>query len=271
MEATFPCAGSHAHPGAAKQTPRDTAPRRHHPAARTVSRRWSRSAWRLSVAAVPVAYGPQRLSGHAGHRVQEIPAHTLAGEITVTACSLVPSPLGRDAAGAIDQAVPLQRSSSARNGAQQFGCACRANPAAQACPPPGRAPSGAGVRRGPQRPHPNPSVAAASSTVRSISRRSRSRSISQARNQTKVPSETAAPPRPSSPAPAASAGRRTSRAGSRLSERQRARPGGNACPAYSLAALPAMVRVLAGAWVISIRRACAAGAAGMVTRRTPSA
>ena len=193
------------------------------------------------------------------------------GEIIVTACSLVPSPLGRDAAGAIDQAVPLQRSSSARNGAQQFGCACRANPAAQACPPPGRAPSGAGVRRGPQRPHPNPCVAAASSTVRSISRRSRSRSISQARNQTKVPSETAAPPRPSSPAPAASAGRRTSRAGSRLSERQRARPGGNACPAYSLAALPAMVRVLAGAWVISIRRACAAGAAGMVTRRTPSA
>ena len=118
---------------------------------------------------------------------------------------------------------------------------------------------------------PNPSVAAASSTVRSISRRSRSRSISQARNQTKVPSETAAPPRPSSPAPAASAGRRTSREGSRLAERQRARPGGNACPAYSLAALPAMVRVLAGAWVISIRRACAAGAAGMVTRRTPSA
>lgn len=48
MEATFPCAGSHAHPGAAKQTPSDTAPRRHHPAARTVSRRWSRSAWRLS-------------------------------------------------------------------------------------------------------------------------------------------------------------------------------------------------------------------------------
>ncbi len=36
---------------------------------------------------------------------------------------------------------------------------------------------------------PNPSVAAASSTVRSISRRSRSRSISQARNETKVPSE----------------------------------------------------------------------------------
>ena len=35
---------------------------------------------------------------------------------------------------------------------------------------------------------PSPSVAAVSSTVRSISRRSRSRSISQARNETKVPS-----------------------------------------------------------------------------------
>ena len=89
--------------------------------------------------AVTVAYGPQRLSGRAGHRVQEIPAHTLAGETTVTACSLVPSPLGRDAAGAIDQAVPLQRSSSAWNGAQQFGCACRAKPAAQALPAPATA------------------------------------------------------------------------------------------------------------------------------------
>jgi hypothetical protein len=82
------------------------------------------------IAAVTVACGPQRLSGHVGHRVPEIPAHTLAEEITVTGCSLVPSPLGRDAAGAIDQAVPLQRSSSARNGAQQFGCACRAKSAA---------------------------------------------------------------------------------------------------------------------------------------------
>ena len=91
------------------------------------------------IAAVTVAYGPQRLSGRAGHRVQAIPAHTLAGEITVTACSLVPSPLGRDAAGAIDQAVPLQCSSSARNGAQQFGCPCRAKPATQALPAPATA------------------------------------------------------------------------------------------------------------------------------------
>jgi hypothetical protein len=49
------------------------------------------------------------------------------------------------------------------------------------------------------------------------------------------------------------------------------RPWRNACPVYSLAALPATVRLLAGVWVISIRRACAFGAAGMVTRRTPSA
>jgi hypothetical protein len=40
---------------------------------------------------------------------------------------------------------------------------------------------------------------------------------------------------------------------------------------YSLVVLPATVRPLAGAWVTSIRRACAFGAAGMVTRRTPSA
>ena len=80
MEATFPCAGSHAHPGAAKQTPRDTAPRRHHPAARTVSRRWSRSAWRLSDCR---RYG--RLRPAAAVRPRQPPrsgnpAHTLAGK-----------------------------------------------------------------------------------------------------------------------------------------------------------------------------------------------
>ena len=133
MEATFPCAGSHAHPGAAKQTPRDTAPRRHHPAARTASRRWSRSAWRLSDCrrysrlrpAATVAPPPATA-------FRQSPPRRWRGKSPSPHAAWCRRRSAGDAAGAIDQAVPLQRSSSARNGAQQFGCACRAKPAAQA-------------------------------------------------------------------------------------------------------------------------------------------
>jgi hypothetical protein len=79
---------------------------------------------------------------------------------------------------------------------------------------------------------PNPPVRRVSFTVRSTSRRSRSRSISGLRNPTRVPSKTAAPPRSCSPGPAASAGpspsprsphHRTPRIG--LQDRRQRQPG----------------------------------------------
>ena len=139
MEATFPCAGSHAHPGAAKQTPRDTAPRRHHPAARTVSRRWSRSAWRSSdcrrygrlrpAAAVrprrpPRSGNPRPYVGGGNHRHRMQPGAVAARQ-------------GRRRR--YRPGSPASALEQPRNGAQQFGCACRAKPAAQALPAPATA------------------------------------------------------------------------------------------------------------------------------------
>ena len=148
----------------------------------------------------------------------------------------------------------------------------RASPQVKRVLPPAGPPPGAGVQRGPQRPHPEP--------LRG--RGQLNRPLDQPPVQ--VTLDQPGPERDQGPLGkrrllraqavqhqrTAQAAERHVRA-DRLSEWQRVRPSGNACPAYSLTAFPATVRLLPGSWVTSIRRACAFGAAGMVTRRTPLA